>query len=247
MDRKPTILVLGTDHLDNPNNGDMFMSETEDILNINRQIEINQVINSLREFNPTKIALEVLTNNQSKLNHDYQSYLNGNFELTSNERHQFGFQLAKVMNLRELFAVDWNESIEGVPDLGSILAANKSDLFDEVAEKGKQVTLKTENYFKKHTIKEFLLWLNDEENVKSNHEIYMKLALVGSKNKPIGSMWVAQYWYYRNMVIYKNIVELIDSNEDRILVLYGAGHLKLLNQFFLDSNIFDVEKVQDYL
>ncbi|MCP3028700.1 DUF5694 domain-containing protein [Halobacillus sp. A5] len=247
MNRKPTILVLGTDHLDNPNNGDMFMTQTEDIHSEHRQREIKQVIDCLKEFRPTKVALEVLTENQSKLNADYMSFLNGEFKLTSNERHQIGFQLAKNMNHKELFAVDWNDSIEGVPDLECWAGKNNSAIFSEVIEKGKKITLESEDYFKNHTMQEFLLWLNDKENMKANHEIYTKLALMGSKSNPVGSMWTAQYWYYRNMIVYKNLVELITSKDDNILVLYGAGHLYLLNQFLKESNIFIVETVQDYL
>ncbi|WP_373893195.1 hypothetical protein [Virgibacillus sp. CBA3643] len=74
MNKKPTVFVLGTDHLDNPNNGDMFMSQTEDIHNEKRQSEIRHVVDCLKKFSPTKIALEVLTKDQSKLNENYQSF-----------------------------------------------------------------------------------------------------------------------------------------------------------------------------
>lgn len=60
-------------------------------------------------------------------------------------------------------------------------------------------------------------------------------------------MWTAKYWYYRNMLIYKNLVSLIDSNEERIFVLYGAGHLHLLLQFLKESGLFDVKVASDYL
>lgn len=247
MNKKPTVFILGTDHLDNPNNGDMFMPQNEDMRNKKRQNEIRHVVDCLKKFSPTKIALEVLTKSQSKLNEDYQSFLNGNFKLTSNERHQFGFQLAKGMNHKELFAVDWNDNIDGVPDLGVCAEQNTSGIFEDVMEKGKQLTLKYEDYLKNHTISEYLLLLNDKENAKSNHEVYMKLALMGTQSNPVGSKWVAQYWYYRNMIIYKNLVNLITSGDDRIFVLYGAGHLYLLKQFLIESNIFNVKTAQDYI
>jgi hypothetical protein len=37
-------------------------------------------------------------------------------------------------------------------------------------------------------------------------------------------------WYQRNMRIYANIVHLIESPGERILVIYGAGHLGWLRQ-----------------
>ena len=75
----------------------------------------------------------------------------------------------------------------------------------------------------------------------------MKLALIGDENTAAGAMWTSQYWYYRNMVIYKNIVELAESGEERIFVLYGAGHLHLLIQFLQECGRFKVERATDYL
>jgi hypothetical protein len=49
------------------------------------------------------------------------------------------------------------------------------------------------------------------------------------------------------MLIYKNLVSLIDSNEERMFVLYGAGHLHLLLQFLIESGLFDVKVASDYL
>jgi hypothetical protein len=39
----------------------------------------------------------------------------------------------------------------------------------------------------------------------------------------------------RNIHIYHNIVALIDSPNDRILVIYGAGHLGWLRQDIADD------------
>ena len=75
----------------------------------------------------------------------------------------------------------------------------------------------------------------------------MNLALIGSDSNPIGAMWTTKYWYYRNMLIYKNLVSLINSNEERIFVLYGAGHLYLLLHFLKESGLFNVELAGDYL
>lgn len=46
---------------------------------------------------------------------------------------------------------------------------------------------------------------------------------------------VVSDWFRRNMRIYTNIVRLIDSPEERVLVVYGAGHLGWL-QYALAAN-----------
>ena len=77
--------------------------------------------------------------------------------------------------------------------------------------------------------------------------MYMKIALIGGTSSRDGAAWTAKYWYYRNMLIYKNLVNLIDSNDERIFVMYGAGHLYLLLQFLRDSKLFEVKVASDYL
>ncbi|MGM0904703.1 MAG: DUF5694 domain-containing protein [Bacillota bacterium] len=108
-----------------------------------------------------------------------------------------------------------------------------------------QSTSESEKIFNNHTMREFLLWLNDPGNVIYNHLMYITLATMGSKENPVGPMWTVQYWYNRNMIIYKNLVELITAKDDRIFVLYGSGHLHLLNHFLRESGRFNMEP--DYL
>lgn len=247
MGTKQTILVLGTAHLANPDNGDMFTAKTDDIFQENRQREIQSVVKSLAEFRPTKIALESPLDKNNKTNLDYQAFLTGDFSLTSNECHQIGFQLAKEVKHDKVYGVDWNGTINGIPDVEAWAKEHNSVPFDSAAKKGLEIAVNAEEYFKDHTVREFLLYMNQFENVRKNQEIYMTLALVGSKSEPVGAMWTAQYWYYRNMLIYKNLVELINSEEERIFVLYGSGHLHVLNQFLKDSGLFNIENVSDYL
>jgi pheromone shutdown protein TraB len=49
------------------------------------------------------------------------------------------------------------------------------------------------------------------------------------------------------MVILTNIIRLTDSMDDRILVVYGAGHNKLLNQLAKESDFYTVESPLKYL
>ncbi|MFZ3580012.1 DUF5694 domain-containing protein [Virgibacillus sp. DJP39] len=224
------------------------MSNTPDILTERRQKEISYVVDCLKKFKPTKVALEVLTENQSELVQEYKSYIGGDFELTPNERHQIGFKLAKEMQLEEIFAVDWNaDNVDELFDLEGWARENNSEILNDVTKQGQQLTKEAEKYFSNNSFGKYLLWLNEPGNIKSNHNLYMKIALIGTKTNPIGAMWTSKYWYYRNMIIYKNIAELITSPEERIFVLYGSGHLHLLIQFLNESGLFNVRTALDYL
>jgi Family of unknown function (DUF5694) len=247
MNDKPTIFLIGTNHFANHDNGDLFQLKTDNILAKKRQQEIHEVIECLKTFRPTKVALEWPKEHQATFTQQYISYRNDNFQLMRNECYQIGFRLAKEMGHEEIFAVDWNHDLEGVPNLGTWTKENKSTLFEEIVATGQQQAVTSDNYFNHHPIKKFLLWLNSEKNIQGTQEIYMKLALVGTEDDPVGAKWTAHYWHYRNMLIYKNIMELATSSEDRIFVLYGAGHLPLLLQFFKESRLCNVEVASDYL
>ncbi|WP_345239385.1 hypothetical protein [Pontibacillus salipaludis] len=57
---KPTILLLGTDHFSDQGNVDLFSTGKVDILSNERQNEIREIIYCLKQFEPTKVALEIL-------------------------------------------------------------------------------------------------------------------------------------------------------------------------------------------
>mgnify|MGYP007024763931 FL=1 len=241
---KPSILVIGTDHFTPQDSGDLFKTNKPDMLSTGRQKEIKEVIGCIKKFEPTKVALECLQQKEDQLNEQYSSYLNGEYNLTINEIDQVGFRLAKECNLDQVHAVDWNEEQKDVPDLAKL---GDTEEFREATKIGEELLAEANAYLSSHSLKEYLRWLNDPEIILRNQELYMKLALVGDTSNPAGAMWTAKYWYYRNMLIYKNLVRLIESKEERIFVLYGSGHLHLLLQFLKESGIFDVKTASDYL
>lgn len=54
-------------------------------------------------------------------------------------------------------------------------------------------------------------------------------------------------WYKRNLRIFANIVHDVDTDTDRIFVMFGAGHVWTLRQFFEDHPGFDLVPVAEVL
>ncbi|MFB6466815.1 DUF5694 domain-containing protein [Cytobacillus sp. Hz8] len=44
--------------------------------------------------------------------------------------------------------------------------------------------------------------------------------------------------------MYKNIVELIESDAERIFALYGEGHLHLLNHFLMKEDFLKLRRLK---
>jgi len=53
-------------------------------------------------------------------------------------------------------------------------------------------------------------------------------------------------WYQRNIRIYNNIVRLVESPNDKILVIYGAGHLGWLRQDAANDATVTLRKLGDF-
>ena len=84
---KPQIMVLGVFHLVSTNK--MFTQQQGDTLTHKRQREIEQVVERLRAFHPTKIAVE--HDYDGKLNERYQQNLSDKYVLTAEETDQYRF------------------------------------------------------------------------------------------------------------------------------------------------------------
>jgi hypothetical protein len=90
--------------MNNPGH-DILNMQADDVLAPKRQAEIAQVIAALKEFQPTKIAVEADVY-EKKVPDAYSDYLAGKHELTRNETEQIGFRLAKELGRKAIYPVD---------------------------------------------------------------------------------------------------------------------------------------------
>jgi hypothetical protein len=74
--------------------------------------------------------------------------------------------------------------------------------------------------------------------------LYFAVARFGEPFEYAGPDLLAA-WYQRNIRIYHNIVALIDSPAEKILVIYGTGHLGWLRQDIADDTSVRLRKLGD--
>src|SRR5437660_7033464 len=79
---RPEILVLGTYHMANPGH-DIHNVQADDVLSSKRQQEIAELIDVLKKFRPTKIAVEADVTGQ-RVATQYADYLAGKYTLSRN-------------------------------------------------------------------------------------------------------------------------------------------------------------------
>ncbi|MEA2762802.1 MAG: hypothetical protein QOD47_2086, partial [Gemmatimonadaceae bacterium] len=101
---RPEILVLGTYHMANPGH-DIYNMRADDVQSPERQRQIRQLIEVLKGFRPTKIAIEADVGSQ-RVGREYTDYLAGEYALSANEIDQIGYRLAKELGHRAIYPVD---------------------------------------------------------------------------------------------------------------------------------------------
>ena len=253
---KPIVMILGTYHMANPG-VNTFDIQADDVTNSKRQRELRQLVKQLARFKPTKIAIEGDTGLDAKIEMLYQDYLNGTYHPDRSEFDQICLPLAKEMGHPKLYCVDWfrgedppvgddvesfakanNQSglLEKAHAIGQALAQQPMKILTEIQENGSVIDMHR--------------FLNQEDTIRAMHEINntppLILAQIGTEDQYIGLdglLWS----YERNLKIYVNLTRITESADERILLIIGAGHTFLIQQFLEDSGDYIIESPLNYL
>jgi hypothetical protein len=236
MNSKPVVLVMGVFHF----------RYVEDILEPHRQTEIQEVVQRIKEFHPTKVCVEKVAEQNEELNIEYQKFLKGDLELPANEIQQLGFRIARDLGHERIYATDWMYLDQADIDLleRGFEEAEKKQL--ELVKESEEWLEQQQKWFKPGTVLEMIRTNNDEEFNYLDHQYYIRYrARLGEYPDYIGPFWL-RWWYRRNLIIYANIAKLA-TEDDRVLVIYGSGHNYLLKQFIHESGLFEMEPIDKYL
>lgn len=242
---KPTLLIVGTIHFGG-STADLFSPSVPDILSEKRQRELAEMIAALKRYQPTKIAIESTPEKIGKINGEYQAYLKGAYKLQADEIDQIAYRLAKELGHTQLYAADTKLDMDFDGVFAAAAKNGQKALMDHAMEAGKAAVAEIGQKREATTLGGFFRWLNSQENLLASHRFYLYLAQVGTAADPKGAEVLAG-WYKRNLLIYGNLVRLIDSPQERILLLIGQGHAKLLSEYIAESPNLRLADPEQYL
>jgi len=226
-DARPEILVLGTYHMSNPGR-DIHNMQADDVLSPQRQQEITQLIEVLKRFHPTKIAIEDDIGSQ-RVEREYSDYLAGKYTLSRNETNQIGYRLAKELSHKSVYPIDDEAEFPWQRVVNYAKANGRTEKFDAISSGWGTLVKEQGDFLRSHTVLETLEYMNSDSRAAKDMAFYFATVPYGDPSDYAGPDLLAA-WYQRNIRIYSNIVKLIESPNDRILVIYGAGHLGWLRQ-----------------
>jgi hypothetical protein len=226
MQGKAQVMVLGVYHFNNPNQ-DAIKTDFPDHLSEKKQKEIDAVLNKLAAFKPTKIVIEVPADNEL-IRKQYRDYLAGEFELRANEAYQLGFKLAKRFGHEEIYPADHKMGMNiGVVIEAAKQSGNTQFLADMQNVMG-QIQAQQKRY-ETMPVLDILIDMNRPEFQEMTRDFYLQFLKVKTKDGFEGAD-VLTAWYQRNFRISSNIMQVIDSPEDRVLVIFGQGHAPYLRE-----------------
>jgi hypothetical protein len=253
---KAKAMVLGVFHFDYPELDGHATTQRVDVLTDSKQAEIEEVLALLAAYKPTKILLEFpRVKGDSIMNIRYQAYLNGDFDISEqrNEWYQLGFKLAKRLNHNHIYAVDANAQWCG--------AELDWDTYDgesyarERNQYDKAVRYTYEPFYElgdslsvSLPLSKFLRYENNPTTRLKDHQAYLtETILEGAGAHYVGASSVSR-WYQRNLKIFANAYDITSfEEEERLLLIFGSGHVWQLRQLFTDSPDYDYVEPNAYL
>lgn len=72
------------------------------------------------------------------------------------------------------------------------------------------------------------------------------MSRIGNVDNHIGMNWLS-WWYKRNLIIYSNLTCLVNSEDERILLIVGSSHSSIITNFLKESEAFQIAESLDYL
>ena len=257
---KATVMILGSTFFTNPRIN-RFNVRMDDVLAPKRQSEMEQLVSQIKAFAPTKIAVYMDQSLDAELNANYQGYLDGTYQLTRSYREQIGFRLAKQMGHSKLYGIaHWPEHkpiLDKIDDHLMDFDAfaemhNQEHLLPTMSSDGQKVRrgadgtlwVEQEQY---EPLIDMYIRMNEPEQIYADHQPYLRTARIGLNDQYPGANWVAHWWYAHNLKNFVNLTRITESTDDRILLIVGAGHVYLIQQFLEDSGDYIVESPLQYL
>ncbi len=244
---KTPLLLLGTYHMSNPG-ADQFNLQSDDVLSPKRQAEIEEVVEKLAAFRPTRIALEIPFGDTAIFRR-YQDFLNGNLELRRGEHEQIGFRLAKKLGHSTIFPIDMRMGLD-FDTLQSVVAANPAKHGPQIAQMetlGNAAVALMSQWLKEGTIREMLYKMNSPEFLDLSYQLYLQVFLPLVEGTNFAGADLVADWNKRNLRIFSNLHQIGCGPDDRVLVIFGQGHIPLLERIARDSPYFEVVDVLSYL
>lgn len=240
--QRAQVLVVGTFHFNYPGLDELKTEESDkiDVLKEPKKSEVTELVEYIKKFKPTKIAIEAHPG--YGWNAKLKAYKQGEYRDQRDERYQLAMRIAQDSKIDTLYTVDANPLSNDLFEKDSLFyksITNKIDweLEDPFWNSAEKYFEYREKQIKKTPLLDVFKYMNTREGHNTNFGLYLTGAFASGEGQ--GADHFSMWWYNRNARIFANIVNITESPDDRILVIFGNGHAAILRQFFEASPQYD--------
>jgi len=210
--------------------------------------ELEEIIEKLAEFKPTRIAVGVRAATQTELDKRYADFLSGDYEPGADMIDQLAFPIAETLGHRRVWGIDAVARSNRPTGLGTY--AIEHDQADRLAS---DIVSRYDRWFERErkyqateSIEDSLVWLNEPRRVANAHG----RNLVGEFDLGEGEDYpgadALTHWYNRHLRMFANL-QRVGRDAERILVVIDASHLSLLRHSVEASPRFELVEVNEFL
>lgn len=248
-DSLPKVLLVGTFHFEYYNLDAYKVDKDKqiDVLTNQKQKELKELLDYISIFKPTKICIEAFSEwNAIK---KYKEYKAGQKQVVRDERYQIAFKLMDRFKLDTVYSINAESIVNDFQSTkdSTLFMPYLQNLYNGYSDKDNVDYVRWRNYKTTLTTKISLLkyfkYLNSQSNLRRDFGAY----LVGDYKleKTKGADILAIDWYNRNLRIFRNLQNINAKPNDRILVLFGSGHIAILDQLLASSPEYEYIKFND--
>jgi len=237
------MLLVGTFHFNNPG-ADVVKTKSFDVTTVQSQKELEAITDKIRQFKPDRIFVEWEFDQQEALDSLYMLYKNGSYFdyvgqkypgrkfYLQNEIFQLAFRAALKSKLDRVYAIDYTAAEFPFDSLmNSIDSVDQPDLKKRIHKVLEDFTSTTNEKMSKQTLTQLLLGYNDPAYRKMDMSLYLSLLNKAGKKENFVGAYLVSEWYRRNLYMYSLVQKMTRSSDQKIMVLLGAGHASMFNQF----------------
>lgn len=224
--------------------------KVESVLTPAKQAELAEVATRLAKFEPTRIAVEALSDRPDLATMKFDGFTAETLSKNADERVQIAFRLAHQLRLKSVYGIDeQSDTIDYFP-FDKVQAYAKSHgqetTLGKMQEGAERMMKQMETAQKTKSVREMLADLNEPGRILSEQRdfYYALLALGDSKEQPGAELNAA--WYQRNAKIFAKLTRVAQPG-DRVLLVFGSGHSFWLRHFVQNTPGFELVEPVDYL
>lgn len=245
----PKVLLVGTWHFNYPGL-DAHVTEESDRMNIfsdRRQRELQELLDYIARFRPTQIAVEGGRNSGYLIRH-FERWKAGTRPLDASEIDQIAVRLMDRFQLDTLYGVNaypllraWGDARESRPAstyIDSLLLDEGFGGRDSISQRYHSFYAYKDQLVMAHSLLDNFLYINSDAVLNRGFGAYLVGRFKSEDHR--GPDALAMDWFDRNLRIFRNIQQIVRGPEDRVLVLFGLGHIQILNYLFECSPEFDL-------